>query len=58
MVTYKDTFEQNVEVLKTPLPMSIVDLYVESTGAYTKLMTDKERQQLKKEEEDVGNTRR
>ena len=47
-----DTFEQNVEVLKTHLPTSIVDSYVENTDAYTKLTTDKERQQMKKEEEE------
>ena len=41
-----------MEVLKTYLPTSIVDLYVESTDAYTKLTTDEERQQLKKEEEE------
>ena len=52
VVTYKDTFEQNVEVLKTHLPTSIVDSYVKTTDAYTKLTTDKERQQLKKEEEE------
>ena len=32
--------------------MSIVDSSVESTDAYTKLTTDKERQRLKKEEEE------
>ena len=42
VVTYKDTFEQtHVEVLKTHLPTFIVDLYVESTDAYTKMTTDK-----------------
>ena len=52
VVTYKDTFKQNAEVLKTHLPTSIVDSYVQSTDAYTKLTTDKECQQLKKEEEE------
>ena len=52
VITYKDTFQQNVEVLKPHLPTSIVGSYVESTDTYTKLTTDKERQQLKRVEEE------
>ena len=41
IVTYKDTFKQNVEVLKTHLPMSIVHSYVESTDTYKQLTDHK-----------------
>ena len=52
MITYKDTFKQNVEVLKTHLPTFIVDLYVESTDTYKQLTDDSTCLQLKKKEEE------
>ena len=52
VLAYKDRFEQNVDVLKSYLPTSLVDPYVESTDAYSKCADSAAEAELKKKEEE------